>query len=144
MRDRGRQCKYRPISTKQSASPRSLVRPTGGWTYQSDTEILFPMRVAPQLRDLRGRVWQDLVERAVQAADGSLDQLAFSLLLIRLAGCITCHTDSYRGMRGCSVCASTVIRRYRGNDNDLLAQYQRARDDVAVYLPTVSAPAAAG
>ena len=30
--------------------------------YHSDTEILFPMRVAPGLRDLRGRKWRRLVE----------------------------------------------------------------------------------
>jgi hypothetical protein len=118
------------------------VRPTGGWTYQSDTEILFPMRVAPGLGDLRGKGWRDVVDRACHAVDGSPDQLAFSLLLIRLSGCLTCHTDSYRGMRGCTACASTVIRRYRGDDSELLALFQRALEDVSVYLVQSEAAAA--
>lgn len=118
------------------------MRPTGGWTYQSDTEVLFPMRVAPSLRDLRGREWREVVERALHAPDGAPDQLAFSLLLIRLGGCLTCHTDSYRGMRGCTACASTVIRRYRGDDSELIALFQRALEDVSIYLEqTQAAPA---
>jgi hypothetical protein len=102
--------------------------------YHSDTEILFPMRVAPTLRDLRGRRWRGLVERAVQAPDSALDQLAFSLMMIRLAGCLTCHPDSYRALRGCTACASQVIRRYRGEDEDLAAQFQRAKTDVSLFL----------
>lgn len=118
------------------------MRPTGGWTYQSDTEILFPMRVAPALRELRGEAWSEVVEHACRAPDGSAEQLAFTLLLIRLGGCLTCHTDSYRGMRGCTACASTVIRRYRGDDSELLALFQRALEDVSVYLQQTQAAAA--
>jgi hypothetical protein len=102
--------------------------------YHSDTEILFPMRVAPTLQDLRGRRWRRLVDRAVQAPDAALDQLAFSLMMIRLAGCLTCHPDSYRALRGCTACASQVIRRYRGEDEDLAAQFQRAKTDVSLFL----------
>jgi len=102
--------------------------------YHSDTEILFPMRVAPTLRDLRGRRWRQLVDRAAQAPNSALDQLAFSLMMIRLAGCLTCHPDSYRALRGCTACASQVIRRYRGEDEDLAAQFQRAKTDVSLFL----------
>ena len=102
--------------------------------YHSDTEILFPMRVAPALRDLRGHRWRRLVDRAAQAPDSALDQLAFSLMMIRLAGCLTCHPDSYRALRGCTACASQVIRRFRGVDEDLAAQFQRAKTDVSLFL----------
>ena len=102
--------------------------------YHSDTEILFPMRVAPTLRELRGRRWRRLVDRSVQAPDAALDQLAFSLMMIRLAGCLTCHPDSYRALRGCTACASQVIRRFRGEDEDLAAQFQRAKTDVSLFL----------
>lgn len=102
--------------------------------YHSDTEILFPMRVALALRDLRGRRWRRLVDRAVQAPDAALDQLAFSLMMIRLAGCLTCHPDSYRALRGCTACVFQVIRRYRGEDEDLAAQFQRAKTDVSLFL----------
>lgn len=102
--------------------------------YHGDTEILFPMRVAPALRDLRGEVWARLVRRAAAAPDASLDALAFSLMLIRLSGCLTCHTDSYRAMRGCTACATLTVKRFRGDDNELVALFERARADVAGYL----------
>ncbi len=102
--------------------------------YHSDTEILFPMRVAPTLRDLRGRRWRRLVDRALQAPDAALDQLAFSLMMIRLAGCLTCHPDSYRALRGCTACATQVVRRFRGEDDELAAHFQRAKTDVSLFL----------
>jgi hypothetical protein len=102
--------------------------------YHADTEILFPMRVAPELRSLRGRKWKRLVDRAIEAPDGSVHQLAFGLLVIRLAGCLTCHPDSYRALRGCTACAAHTIRRHRGEDQDLAELYDRARADVDLYL----------
>ncbi|NIM93929.1 MAG: hypothetical protein GTO18_09495 [Anaerolineales bacterium] len=102
--------------------------------YQSDTEILFPMRVAPNLRNLRGEEWRHLVESVITEPDASLGQLAFSLLLVRLSGCLTCHTDSYRAMRGCTICATQVIRRFKGDDEDLLLQFHHAQADVQKFL----------
>jgi hypothetical protein len=109
--------------------------------YHSDTEILFPMRVAPELRDLRGRKWRRLVERALQAPDGDTPQLAFGLMIIRLAGCLTCHPDSYRALRGCTACSTHVVRRHRGEDDDLTELYQRALSDIQVYLAELGQPA---
>jgi hypothetical protein len=109
--------------------------------YHSDTEILFPMRVAPGLRDLRGRKWRRLVERAVEAPDGEESRLAFGLLLIRLAGCLTCHPDlpgrcAVHGLR------HHVVRRHRGDD-DLTELYQRALSDIELYLSELD-PARSG
>jgi len=108
--------------------------------YQSDTEMLFPMRVAPSLRDLRGSLWRSLVDRAWLAPDASLDQLAFTLLLVRLDGCLTCHADSYRAMRGCTTCAAQVVKRYRGTDEDLMVLFEIAKDDVTGYLQGIEHP----
>lgn len=121
-----------------------VLKPTGGWGYQSDTEFLFPMRVAPLLRDLRDEHWADLVDRAASAPDGSEEQLAFSLLLIRLAGCLTCHTDSYRALRGCTVCAQQAIRRQRAGTNDLEEMLEGARQQIGEYLDSmvITLPAA--
>jgi hypothetical protein len=102
--------------------------------YQSDTEILFPMRVAPSLRELRGEAWRTLVDRVTQSPDASVDQLAFSLMLVRLDGCLTCHTDSYRAMRGCTICATQAIRRFKGDDQDLIALFERSREEVLQNL----------
>lgn len=108
--------------------------------YRSDTEILFPMRVAPSLRDLRGPLWRSLVDAAWRAPEASLDQLAFTLLLVRLDGCLTCHTDSYRAMRGCTTCAMQTIKRYRGSDEDLMLLFEGAREDVLAYLRAAEQP----
>jgi hypothetical protein len=102
--------------------------------YQSDTEILFPMRVAPYLRDLRGNAWRELVQMVTDEQEASLNQLAFSLLLVRLSGCLTCHTDSYRAMRGCTICATQVIRRFKGEDKELIGLFKNARNDVKRFL----------
>jgi len=103
--------------------------------YQSDTEILFPMRVAPELRSLRGRAWRTLVDRVCRAPDASIEHLAFTLMIIRLSNCLSCHTHSYRALRGCTTCASQSIRRFRGEDDGLLALYQAAYDEVSLQLP---------
>jgi hypothetical protein len=102
--------------------------------YREDTDLLFPMRVAPELRDLRGEVWRELVDRALLAADGSIDRLAFTLLLVRLCSCMTCHPDSYRALRGCTICSVQIVRRYRGEDQELVAMFEEARDEIVEYL----------
>ncbi|HLF82287.1 MAG TPA: hypothetical protein VI410_11000 [Anaerolineales bacterium] len=98
--------------------------------YQPDTEILFPMRVAPQLRDLRGEAWQRLVDQATAAGDASPQQLAFTLLMIRQCGCLTCHPDAFRAMRGCTLCSIQAVRRFRGEDADLERLVQDAQDEL--------------
>ena len=92
------------------------------------------MRVAPSLRNLRGEAWQELVDQAIEAPEGSLEQLAFSLLLIRLDGCLTCYADCYRAMRGCTDCAVTTVSRFRGEDKELIDMYEEATVDVNEYL----------
>lgn len=106
--------------------------------YSNDSEILFPIRVAPELRDLRGETWRQLIDRVTGTPEVSLDKLAFSLVLIRLCSCLTCHTDSYRAMRGCTSCARQSIRRFRGDDDELIALFERARQEVSDYIETTS------
>lgn len=102
--------------------------------YHSDTEFIFPMRVASQLRELRGDTWAKLVDQACNSPKASLDRLAFSLLLIRLSSCLTCHTNSYRALRGCTFCATHTIRRFRDTDQDLVFQFHQAREEIVAYL----------
>lgn len=109
--------------------------------YQSDTEILFPMRVAPDLVELRGKGWKHLVSDVLGEPEASLNQLAFNLLLIRLSGCLTCHTDSYRAMRGCTICATQVIKRFKGDDTDLESYFDRAKGDIQRYVRVDTSPA---
>ncbi|HLV43786.1 MAG TPA: hypothetical protein VKY39_02440 [Aggregatilineales bacterium] len=109
--------------------------------YQNDAEIIFPARVIPLLRNLRGRQWQQLVDRVAGSQPGSLERQAFTLMMVRLDGCLTCHADSYRAMRGCTLCAQQTIVRYKGSDEDLAAAYERAVNDVSRYYTTGEIPA---
>ena len=102
--------------------------------YQSDAEMLFPSRVIPSLKELRGEPWRELVERVAELPEHHPDSLAFSLMMIRLDGCLTCQCDSYRALRGCTLCAKTTVLRYKGNDKELLNEYTQARVDVESYL----------
>ncbi len=102
--------------------------------YQSDTEMLFPSRVIPTLKNLRGAAWRNLVEKVAQQEDGADGTLAFGLMMIRLGGCLSCHADSYRAMRGCTACAQQTISRFKEGDEALLRNFKKAQKDVAAYL----------
>ena len=92
--------------------------------YQSDAEIMYPNRVTPALRDLRGEAWQRLVANVLSRTESDDATLAFTLMMIRLDGCLTCHADSYRAMRGCALCAQHTIERYKGTDEQLPYEVQ--------------------
>jgi hypothetical protein len=108
--------------------------------YQNDAEILFPARVIPLLRNLRGAEWQRLVDAVVGHSTGSVEEQAFSLMMIRLDGCLTCHADSYRAMRGCTLCAQQTIARFKGSDGDLVAAYEAAKADLSHWRDTGEIP----
>jgi hypothetical protein len=98
------------------------------------SELLFPPYAIPPLRGLRGPEWNDLVNRVAALPETHPDSLAFSLMMMRLDGCLTCETDSYKAMRGCAQCAIQTIRRFKEGDEDLLQLYQEAQTDVNAYL----------
>jgi hypothetical protein len=100
----------------------------------ADNELLFPPYVIPTLRNLRGDQWRDLVDRVAALPQDHPDSLAFSLMMMRLDGCLTCETDSFRAMRGCTACAQQVLRRHKGSEAELLKRYQKALQDVKAYL----------
>ena len=102
--------------------------------YQSDTEMLFPTRVIPALKNLRGPAWKSLVETVAVEPDGGEATLAFGLMMIRLNGCLTCHSDSYRAMRGCTVFAQQSVGRFKDGDDGLVGLYQKSRQEVLLYL----------
>jgi len=104
--------------------------------YQNDAEMLFPSRVIPLLRNLRSGEWQQLVDQVLGEGEGSVAEQAFGLMMIRLDGCLTCHADSYRAMRGCSLCAQQTITRFKGTDPELLQAYEQARQDILKWHET--------
>jgi hypothetical protein len=97
-------------------------------------ELLFPPRLISQLRNLRGPVWANLVDRVSKLPETDPDSLAFTLMMIRLDGCVKCHEGSFRYMRGCQLCATQTVVQFKGADEDLVVQYQKARRDVDAYL----------
>jgi hypothetical protein len=99
-----------------------------------DTEILFPMRVIPQLAALRGNEWRSLVKSVLSCSDDSVQKLAFALMMVRLGGCITCNSNSFRAMRGCTDCAQRTIKRYRDDDEDLKKMYFDCLSELNVKL----------
>jgi hypothetical protein len=106
--------------------------------YNSDTELLFPLRVIPELRSLRGPVWRDLVDQVTAPESDPLDQMAFVLVMVRLGGCVPCNADSFRAMRGCTQCARQTVRRFKGTDQELVNQFQAARKEVKNHQQKVS------
>lgn len=99
-------------------------------------EILFPHHVIPALRKLRGAEWQALVERIISLPETHEETLAFMMMMIKLDGCMACETDSYRAMRGCAACAIQTLRRYKGDDRELIDHFNAALDEVRKFAQT--------
>ncbi|MCL4561169.1 MAG: hypothetical protein M1281_11200 [Chloroflexi bacterium] len=71
-----------------------------------------------------------MVEKIDSLPPDHPDHLAFVLMMIRLGGCLSCNADSFRAMRGCTQCARQTIRRFRGNDQDLVEQFKEAQREI--------------
>lgn len=102
--------------------------------YNSDTELIFPTRIIPTLRNLRSETWQTLVDRTSNKSNTTIDHLAFVLLMVKLAHCDTCQVDSYRALHGCTLCAQRTVERFPGSDDDLIALYSEAWEEVRQYI----------
>lgn len=97
-------------------------------------ELLFPPRLIPSLRNLRGPEWADLVQQVAKLPETDQESLAFSLMMVRLDGCVKCHEGSFKYMRGCQLCATQTVVQFKGTDSDLIALYRKAQRDIAAYL----------
>ncbi|GMR09511.1 MAG: hypothetical protein BMS9Abin28_0330 [Anaerolineae bacterium] len=103
----------------------------------AENELLFPSHVIPKLRESRGEAWAKLVDRVSRLPENHPESLAFSLMMIRLDGCMACETDSYRAMKGCLGCALQTLRRFKGSDQELLQRDQEALMEVEEHLESV-------
>ena len=102
-------------------------------TVNPRTELLFPPHLIPGLKGLREEKWRALIEYLSALSDTHEDTLAFCLMMIRLNACLSCVSGSYRFMRGCELCAQQTISRFQGTDEELIALYEKAREDLALY-----------
>ncbi|GAB4523845.1 MAG: hypothetical protein Kow0047_33760 [Anaerolineae bacterium] len=98
------------------------------------SEILFPYRTIAALKGLRGDKWQRLVERVAAQPDGTLDTVAFTLLMIRQCDCLNCDMGSYKASLGCTPCAQRTVSSVKASDEALVREFEKAREDVKAYL----------
>jgi hypothetical protein len=101
--------------------------------YNPDTEVLFPERVIPQLRSLHGDAWRNLVDH-VQTVENPQERHAFILMMVRMCGCVGCNADSFRAMRGCTQCARQIVKRFRGNDQEIVDHYRQVLKEIEAYV----------
>jgi hypothetical protein len=106
--------------------------------YNSDTELIFPLRVVPALDAMRSDNWQNLVRRISDENADRTEQATFVLMMARLGGCAGCNADSFRAMRGCTQCARQTIKRYRGNDADLMELFGQTKIEVENFIKKTS------
>lgn len=99
--------------------------------YNPDTEILFPPRILLDLREARGEAWQNLVSQVIAIEEKDhIDRIAMVLMMLHLNGCSTCQVDSYRSLIGCTQCSTQTLKRFRGEDTELLTLYKQAHGEV--------------
>jgi hypothetical protein len=101
--------------------------------YNSDTEVLFPWRAVPSLKGIRGMEWDQLIDTVLSETVEDVDRQSFILMVVRIFGCTGCNSDSFRAMRGCAKCAQQSIRRYRGEDADLVKLFEKTKQEIKNY-----------
>lgn len=102
--------------------------------YNPDTELLFPLRVIPLLKSLRGEEWAALVDKLHSGDCTRTEKYAFVLMMVRMGGCVNCNSDSFRAMRGCTICSKQSVKRFRGNDQELVELYRQIQKEVEQFL----------
>lgn len=95
--------------------------------------IFFPYESIISLKSLRGESWAKLIDEICALPETHESTLALMLLMIRLNGCMSCETDSFRAMKGCAACACQTLRRFKGDDAELLTLYHQALRDVQKF-----------
>jgi hypothetical protein len=100
-------------------------------------DLLFPSRAIEPLRKLRGGGWENLINTLVELEPASLERIAFVLFMVRISGCTSCQSDSFRAMRGCVLCSSNTIKRYKGDDQNLIDLYDEAKLEINRYMKEV-------
>jgi hypothetical protein len=103
----------------------------------NNNDLLFPSRAIEMLVNIRGEHWENLLNSLVNMEPTNPDKIGFVLMMVRLSGCTSCQSDSFRAMRGCLLCSTTTIKRYKGSDQTLIDLYTQAKKDVVKYMREV-------
>ena len=97
-------------------------------------DLLFPPRLIPALRQMRGPAWQELINNLINRAPLDRERLAFIVMMVHLGGCMSCQADSFKAMRGCTQCAILSVRRFRGSDQELMSRYADSVIEINKYF----------
>jgi hypothetical protein len=98
-----------------------------------DTELVFPIRILPLLKDLRGEIWKQIITEVLES-NNLVSQVGITILMIKVAGCTTCNADSYRAIRGCTLCSQQAIKRYKVPDKELNQFFRKSCNKVKIFL----------
>jgi hypothetical protein len=97
-------------------------------------ELLFPAHLIPSSARPAQHEWKALVDRVAALPETHPDSLAFVLMMIELDGCLKCNSNNYKFLRGCYLCATQTVQSFKGSDQDLLALYEKARQELSTHL----------
>jgi len=89
------------------------------------TQIMFPLHAVQFLQGMRGDLWDDLLMSLKDLSPLSCEVSGFILMMTRQCGCSTCNSDSFRAMKGCIECSRQAIKRYKGDDDSLMAIHHK-------------------
>lgn len=98
-------------------------------------DLLFTPRLISKLRNLRNDEWAKLVDHLAVLPETHPETISFSMMMIKLGGCLTCEMDSYRAQRGCAACAQNTIASFKGTDKQLLGRYEKTKLSVTQQYP---------
>lgn len=118
------------VSSFYCSSLLIIAAETGLGNMYTDNDILFPQHIIPSLKRERGPQWASLIEHIVTLPPTHEETLGLMLMMVRLNGCMPCETDSFRAMRGCTMCSQQTLRRFKGTDDELLEMYTAALEDI--------------
>ncbi len=100
-------------------------------------DLLFTPHLISGLRNLRGKEWAQLIDYLATLPETHPDALAFSIMMVKLGGCLSCEMDSYRAQRGCAMCAHQTIFSFKGSDKQLIKRYDKAKQVVVEHLSEI-------
>ena len=98
--------------------------------YNNDTELLFPSRVIKDLKGVRGEEFDALIDQVKDLPEDDPELLAVAMMMTKLNGCMSCNSDSFRAMRGCTQCSILNVRRYRGSEKQFMGLLTKARKEI--------------
>lgn len=97
-------------------------------------EALFPDFGVQRLRNLRGALWAELVERIAKLPETHPAVMAFTLTIRRIRRDLALDSHTHCHVPGCAICAAQVALNFKGDDEDLLDLYSHNLNEIYSVL----------